>query len=169
MTITKINNILEIVENRDLMLYEHLERTSLLSFALAKSLNLNPKEKEQAYFSGLLHDIGKVFDIEELGTNHFDIGSSILKLINDLEDVSEFIKNINEKWNGEGFPNKLKEEDIPLISRIVSIANFYDNLRFVEEMSHEDAISKLRSLSGINFDPNMIEPFITIIEQENLI
>lgn len=167
MLITKINEILDFILSKDEKLYNHLERTSLFTFALSKALNLNPKEKELAYFAGLLHDVGKAFSANDL-QEHYVVGSKILKFINGLENLSEIILNQHEKWNGEG-PKKLKLEDIPLISRIISIASSYDELHNIEGLSHEDAIFKIRSLSGVVFDPNMVEPFISIIESENLI
>lgn len=169
MLITKINQILDYALNKNKQIHDHMERTSLFSFALSKALNLNPKEMELAYFTGLVHDIGKINDEQKSQEHQAINGSSMLQFIDGFEDMSEIILHLNEKWNGEGYPSELKNEDIPLISRIVSIASSYDEMRNIEELSHEEAVEKLRSLAGTSFDPNMVEPFISIIEFEDLI
>jgi HD-GYP domain-containing protein (c-di-GMP phosphodiesterase class II) len=181
--ISKINKILNLVEEKDPKLYEHLESTSMYAFALAKSINLNPKDKELSYFAGLLHDIGKlsvpskilskleeelseqeVLDLQ----SHITYGSCMAVFVEGLEELYDIIKHKNEHWDGSGYPDKIKQNTIPIISRVILIASSYHIMREEKKMTHEEAISELRKNSNVKYDPNMVEPFIEIIEEEDL-
>ncbi|MNC20582.1 HD domain protein [compost metagenome] len=167
MLIDKINTILSCTLEKNEELHNHLERTSLLSFALAKALNLNPREKEQAYFAGLLHDIGRIHVSGNDDENQVIYGSTLLKFIDGLEDLSDIVKYHLESWNSD--TGSLKQEDIPLLSRVVLIASDYDDMRNVENLTHEEAVVKLMEGAGTKYDPHMVEPFIRVIEKEELV
>jgi response regulator RpfG family c-di-GMP phosphodiesterase len=152
-------------------------------YAVAKALRLSAKDKEKAFYAGLLHDVSKaegafeiLKSIEDDFTNEekSDIQQQVLhssKIVNSvdgLEYLYETIKHYHEHWDGTGFPDKLKGEAIPLISRVVFIACSYHIMRLEQHMTHDKAIAELRKQSGIKFDPKMIEPFIDIIEKEEL-
>ena len=179
--ISKINSILKHVEEKDAKLHKHLEETGMYSYAVAKAINLSFSEREMAFYVGLIHDIGKV----DFGLNHFiDIdndlkeksddekhvyyGSIIVKTVSEIEKLSDYIKHHHEHWDGTGYPNKLSGEDIPVFSRIVFLACSYHSLRLEENMTHEEAVDNIRKNAGIKFDPSMVEPFIDIIEREEL-
>ena len=181
--ISKINAILNYVEEKDVLLYRHLEETGIYSYAVAKSLNLNKNIREEAYCVGLLHDIGKLespFAIlktidkefsqeekEDIG-RHVFYGSKFVKMVDGIEHLHDAIKYHHEHWDGTGYPEQLKGEAIPLVSRIVFIACSYHGMRIEQNMTHEEAISELRKYVGVKFDPKMVEPFIYIVEKEEL-
>ena len=75
----------------------------------------------------------------------------------------------HERWDGTGYPNNLKEEDIPLTARIVSIADVYDALTSVrvykDAMSHEKAVGILREGRGTQFDPNLLDAFLRVADE----
>lgn len=166
MTITKINEILDTVLGKDEKLHAHLERTAMYTFALAKSLKLEPTDMEAAYFAGLLHSVGKT---EVNSEDHVFVSSSMVKFIEELQYLSEGIKHQNEKWDGTGYPMGLQQDTIPLISRILAVACDYDEMRYDKDMAHEDVVEVLRKGSGVKYDPSMINPFVDIVEKEDLI
>ena len=156
--ISKINAILRYVEEKDASLYKHLEDTGMYSYAVAKSLNLNTNIREQAYYVGLLHDIGKLespFQIlkeiekecscEEKDDiqKHVFYGSKFVKMVDGLEHLHNAIKYHHEHWDGTGYPEQLKGEAIPLLSRIVFVACSYHMMRIEQNMTHEEAVFQL--------------------------
>lgn len=182
--ISKINQILEFTEKNNEKIYKKLEQTSLYCFALAKAINLNPKDKELAYYAGLLHDIGKTkisknilnkpkdsMSVDEMKEfqKHTLYSECMLMFIDGFEELPLIIKSHQENWDGSGYPDKIKKQEIPVISRVLLIASDYYTMRYEEHMEHEEAVEKLISGSNIKYDGNMIEPFIDIIEQEELL
>ncbi|MDF2534040.1 MAG: hypothetical protein K0R18_197 [Bacillales bacterium] len=158
--ITKINSILDKVKEVDNEVYEHLERTALLSFALAKGIKLGPKEMEKAYFAGLIHDVG----ILESAKNNHELtalyGSMMLRFVDGFEEISEAIKY-------QGNYKLLDEGNFSyVLAQILAIVNKYDELRVQEGLSHEEAKS---ILNEYDLKHDFVEKFIEIVEQEDLI
>lgn len=166
MTITTINEILDSILGKNSELHAHLERTAMYTFALAKALKLEPAQMEAAYFAGFLHEIGKV---EINSDDHVFVGSSMIKFIEDLKYLSNDVKHQLEKWDGTGYPAGMKQDTIPLISRILAVACDYDHMRHEKQMTHEEVVEELKKGSGIKYDPSMINPFVDIIEKEDLV
>jgi polar amino acid transport system substrate-binding protein len=175
----KINHILDEVTKIEPKLGSHLDNTAMYCYALSKSLNLDGKIRELSYFGGLLHDIGKVcfpsnIIRESLNGDqskikeHVFYGSSMLMFIEELEKLSIYIKHHHENWDGSGYPSGLSKEEIPVVSRIISLASFYENLINFHELSHEEAAEILRRESGKKLDPGMVESFINIVVEEDL-
>lgn len=160
MMISKVNSILDSIKKVDIETYEHLERTALLSFALAKNINLGPKEMEQAYFAGLIHDIG-VLEVQKTDRGLVaKYGSMMLRFVDGFGDISKAIKYQHDY-------SLLNEGEFSyLLAQIVSIANTYDELRHQESLSHNDAKNLLIKS---NFKKDLIDKFIEIIETEELI
>ena len=125
-----------------------------------------------------LHDIGKIGISEEIllktgnltdeefeiVKTHTEKGYRIIKASNQLDNVAKGVLTHHERWDGEGYPLKLKGESIPLISRIVSIADAYDamtnNNVYKKTLKKEDAIKELRRCAGKQFDPEIVKVFV---------
>ncbi len=159
---------------------DHSERVEKLAVKLGKKLDLSENQLEKVALTARYHDIGKVFmkkrllesDFEELAEqkeqrlkDHPETGHQILKELHGLEKAARPVLYHHEWWNGEGFPRGINGEEIPYISRIVSVVNVYDFLRHPlentrEKMTEEEALQKLKKRSGSQFDPAIVEAFV---------
>jgi HD-GYP domain-containing protein (c-di-GMP phosphodiesterase class II) len=92
------------------------------------------------------------------------------KLSSKISHIAEYILTHHERWDGAGYPQGLKGEDIPLASRITAIADAYDVMRsgrfYKGTLSKKDTIEELRKSSGKQFDPKLVGEFIKILEEE---
>lgn len=161
----------------------HSMEVSNLAEMLGKELNLSEEEifklKRAAYF----HDIGKValkegiIDKRDLSAEekenmrqHSIIGYRILSLFDETMDLAEYVYSHHERWDGKGYPKGLKREKIPLLSRIIYIVESYERLinnkDIPEDKRKEYAINEIKKASGKKFDPNLVEIFIKIINNE---
>jgi len=174
-----------ILETRSSETGFHVQRVCEYSSLLAKLSGLNEAEQELIYISSSMHDIGKVaipddvlnkpgrytdeeYDIMKL---HTKIGYDMLNNTNRpiIQSASSIALNHHEWWNGEGYPNKLKGEEIPLYARIVAIADVFDALGsdrvYKKAWPLEKILNHFNKLSGIQFDPNLIQLFMDNLDQ----
>lgn len=163
----------------------HVIRMSKYSFILAKAAGVNSADAEMIMNASPMHDIGKIgipdsilgkpakltdeeFDIMK---THCQIGADVIG-----EDQSELLKlarvialTHHEKWNGSGYPNALSGEDIPLVGRIVAVADVFDALTserpYKRAWSVEDALNLLREEAGTHFDPSLVPLFLDSMEE----
>ena len=188
-----ILGLAKLAEYRDEATGAHLERIREYTLILTKELAQKPHFEEyiteqyisDIYFSSILHDIGKVGipdsillkpgmlsnDEFEIIKRHSTIGGDVLKQVNAKIKGRSFLTigmHIayfhHEKWNGTGYPNGLKENEIPLSARIVALADVYDALTSIriykEAYSHERAMEIIISESGKHFDPEVVDAFL---------
>ncbi|PHQ79832.1 MAG: hypothetical protein COB69_07195 [Phycisphaera sp.] len=190
-----ILGLAKLADYRDTDTGQHLDRISEYSAILATEASKEYPELDSYCIDSLrlassLHDIGKVgipdsillkpgalTPTERLLINqHTTFGADTLKSIHErygndeLLDMSIDIAIAHhERWDGTGYPNNLKEEDIPLTARIVSIADVYDALTSVrvykDAMSHEKAVGILREGRGTQFDPNLLDAFLRVADE----
>ena len=175
-TIDLIMNALFEKSQREAM---HSERVSDLCQAIAIKMSFNDNAVNQMKIAGLIHDIGKIGVDEKIlnkqgGLNdderreverHPEIGWRLLSSTNEFSELSLFVLNHHERWDGTGYPNGRKGEDIPLEARIISVADAYDAMTsersYRSAMSKEEAILELTSRAGTQFDPVIVDIFIT--------
>ena len=164
----------------------HSKRVSDYSYKLAKALRLSEKEAEEMKLAGLLHDIGKIAvqnrvvnKIGKLSEEeyvemklHAEKGYRILSSIENMGDIAIFIKHHHERFDGAGYPSGLKGNQIPLYSRIITIADSYDAMiserPYKEALSRENGIKELRKHSGSQFDPTIVEVFINQVLSDSI-
>ncbi len=173
-----INAIITTLHEKNKREEAHSYRVSKLCESMGKALGLSEDDIKELKTVGLLHDIGKIA-IEENILNkkeklteeeweeikrHPEIGYRILSTVNDMSEMSEYVLAHHERWDGIGYPKGLKGEEIPLQSRIITIADSYDAM--ISERSYRDAlpeevaIKELKTNEGIQFDPSLIRLFI---------
>jgi diguanylate cyclase (GGDEF)-like protein/PAS domain S-box-containing protein len=163
---------------------EHAERLIKYSQKIGEKLELSQDTIDDLVLSANLHDLGKVgIDNQLLSKEgklteeeweeikkHPEIGYRIALSSPDIAHIAEYILSHHERWDGSGYPQGLKEEDIPLLSRILSIVDAYDAMTssrpYNVVKSKEEAIEELRKFSGSQFDPKLVEIFIQILEKE---
>lgn len=153
--------------------------------AIADEMNFSSEEKNLMNIIGLLHDIGKigikdgilskpgVLEKEEweMIKKHPAIGADIIKHIDMFNDVAEIILHHHERYDGNGYPHGLKGEQIPLKSRILSVADSFDAMvskrPYRDPMPRERAIAEIKSGSGSQFDPEIVDAFLRVLEKED--
>lgn len=154
------------------------KRVSKFSMDIAKSLMLSEVEQGQVRLTSMLYNIGIIgisdellskqgpLSIEEQGKlKHYPIkGAELIKEIEPLTNIAPLIKALHERFDGKGFPNRLKGNEIPLISRIVAIADAFDSIVSKEcnnpNMSLELAFEELKKNKELKYDPNIVDEFL---------
>jgi len=162
----------------------HSERVAQMAVSLARELNLPEEEIENLEYSALLHDIGKIgIDERILGkddglTNeeydkikkHTITGAKIIEPVDFLKKSYQVIYHHHERFNGNGYPDGIKEENIPLAARIISVADAYDamnsNRPYRKRLSKDKIMKELKEQSGKQFDPKIVKTLISILERE---
>jgi len=168
-----INTLYE--KNRREML--HSKRVSELCEMIATKMNFEKDHVNRIKVAGLLHDIGKIGIDEnilnkprELSNDEFkeierhsEIGYRILSSVNEFSDIANYILEHHEKWDGQGYPKRLKGEEISLQARIIAVADAYDAMTsersYSEAISKEEAILEIQKCSGTQFDPQIAKIF----------
>lgn len=152
----------------------------------AKYLQLSEQQQEKLRLFVRYHDIGVVgvpdrilFKKGKLSAaekkemeHHCEIGYRIALSAVDLVPVADWILKHHEWWNGQGYPRQLKAEEIPLECRILAIAEAYHAMTsfrpYRQVFSHREAVNELRKNAGVQFDPELTEAFITMLEQKQI-
>lgn len=165
---------------------EHVERTREMCGRLGREMGLEDAIIGQLELLAVLHDIGKVaipqHIIKKQGKltpeeraiieQHTVKGYRIAKSNPELAVVADGILSHHEKWDGTGYPNGLKGEEIPLVARVISAVDSHDVMvndrPYHKAMPERDAIAELRRCSGTQFDPHIVEVFTKMLEREDL-
>lgn len=162
----------------------HSERVAEMSLALAQELNLSDKDIENIEYTALLHDIGKIGIADNiLGKNssltnkefdkikeHTVMGAKIIEPIDFLKNSYEAIYHHHERYNGDGYPDGIKEKKIPLSARIIAVADAYDAMGsdrpYRKKLSHNKILKELKEQSGQQFDPEVVKAFISVLKRK---
>ncbi len=174
----------EAVNSRDPYTGGHVKRVVGYSLKLAESLDLSDKETEDVRLAAILHDIGKI-GIDDailrkggaLDTNekaamkeHPAIGARILEHIEEMEGVIRGVRHHHEQFDGSGYPDKLKGEEIPFQARIIAITDAFDAITtdrpYSKAIAKSDALRKLRENGGSHFDPSLVENFCRAMDEK---
>lgn len=158
---------------------EHAERLIKLSRRIGDQMDLSEKNLVDLELLSILHDIGKI-GIDDRILNkpgpltheewaamkkHPEIGYRIAMSASEFQSVAELILCHHERWDGKGYPQGLKGEEIPLQSRIIAIADAYDAMTedrvYRKGITHEEALEEIKANAGTQFDPVIAELFIS--------
>lgn len=155
----------------------HSENVSKISRKIGEALNLNQELLREIEIAGLLHDIGKIVidnnilnkrggltDAEyEMIKRHPEAGYHILKSADAYISISDYVLAHHERWDGTGYPRGLKDNEIPLAARIITVADAYEAMTaertYEKVISREEALNELRRCSGAQFDPDIVRVF----------
>lgn len=156
----------------------HSERVSKISRAIGEMMNLDEETIKEIATAGLMHDIGKIIisdnilnkpgkiteaEYQEI-KRHTESGYQILRSVDAYSSLAENVLYHHERWDGKGYPRGLAGDEIPLIARIITIADAYEamtsNRPYRDALSHEEAICELIKNSGTQFDPRIIDLFV---------
>ncbi|MCX7944083.1 MAG: response regulator [Deltaproteobacteria bacterium] len=174
------------IEAKDRYTIGHSERVAKITLEICKGLGLSEEETGRIFQAALLHDIGKIgIRYEELNKPekltpkeyemfklHPVIGKKILQPITFLQNILPDIYHHHEQYDGSGYPDGLRGEEIPLGARILAIADTYDAMTsdrpYRPALSHDVAIEELKRCSGTQFDPKLVEVFIKIYDHKKV-
>lgn len=175
------------LEAKDLYTHGHSERVALLSREIARKRNLSERDILRIYLAGLVHDIGKVgipsiilhkndrLTDEEFAQikKHPSLGVQILERIEELVPLIPAVAYHHERYDGKGYPYGLKEQEIPEMARIMSVADAFDAMTsdrpYRKAMPLEKAIQILKENAGTQFDPEVVRDFLSIIQNEEIL
>lgn len=178
-----LTSLVRALEEVDQDTEEHVERTRNMGIALGKRLGLSDVQLTTLELMCLLHDIGKIaVPLEILNKpgkltdaewavlrSHADKGYQIAIASDELRPISEYIRYHHERWDGRGYPAKLSGEDIPVLSRIISIVDAYDAMVndrcYRKALSSEYAMKEIRDNAGTQFDPHMAMVFLQLLSE----
>ena len=181
-TLQTISTIANIIDAKDEYTKGHSYRVAEYSSMLAKELGYSDENVANVKYVGLLHDIGKIGipdsilnkpgklnDSEyAIMRKHAEIGGNILSGNNMINGMDEGAKYHHERYDGRGYPQGLKGEEIPEMARIIGIADAYDamtsNRVYRKSLSNETVINELKRCSGTQFDPKLAEIFVKMVE-----
>ncbi len=146
----------------------HGERVCRYSLLIADQLGLSEDERRALAYASLLHDIGKF--VEDDQQQHPSVGAQLVYQMEPKELVHQIWLGVlyhHERFDGNGYPAGLRGEDIPLIARIIAVADLFDRLyKEGEVQSLQEALGKLRSYSGSHLDPGLVEKFQEAVEKQ---
>jgi HAMP domain-containing protein/HD superfamily phosphohydrolase YqeK len=162
------------IDEKDPYTRGHSERVSRYSVALAKAIGLSPREIRNVQIASLLHDVGKIGiddrilrkpsvlteDEYRYMKQHPEKGAAMLAPIKNMKEINPAVRYHHERWDGSGYPSGLRAEAIPLIARIVNVADTYDamttNRPYQKSMTPNRAVARLRELAGSAHDPHLV-------------
>ncbi len=180
-----LNSLFNALQQLDTETSEHVKRTQDMALKLGKQIKLSQEELSNLLLLAVLHDIGKIgIPLEilnkptpltkeefEVIKTHSQKGYNIAMSSPVLNCIAKEILHHHERWDGNGYPGKLKGEDIPILSRVVSIVDSYDAMisdrSYRKGMSTKQAILELEFCSGKQFDPNITAEFIKILKSDS--
>ncbi|WP_308637674.1 HD-GYP domain-containing protein [Paenibacillus silvisoli] len=167
-------------EARDAYTAGHNNRVALYALRLAEELQLNKHQLRAIAQGGVVHDVGKLrvpdailnkagkLTPEErlIIEKHPVSGYDMCKRLGFLKDELSVIRSHHEKWDGTGYPDRLKGEGIPLLARITAVADVYDALTssrsYRKAMSHDEAMAIIIEGSGVHFDPACVKAWLRV-------
>lgn len=176
-----VKSLMKALEAKDYITEGHAERMDFLAEKLAQALSFERYQMDQIALLAKFHDIGKVgipdnilkkegpLTKEEwvIMEKHTEIGQRIASVTPELSSISELILKHHEKWDGSGYPLGLSGDDIPIECRILALVDSFDAMTndrpYRKALTLENAIAEVKRCSGSQFDPNLVELFISIV------
>lgn len=161
-----------------------MKRVVGYSLKLAEVLDLSDKERENVRFAAILHDIGKIgiddailrkggalnSGEEVMMKEHPGIGARILEHVEEMEGVIKGVRCHHERFDGKGYPDKLKGKDIPIQARIIAIADAFDALTtdrpYRKAIDVDTALERLKDGGGSHFDPSLVGKFCQAMNEK---
>jgi HD-GYP domain-containing protein (c-di-GMP phosphodiesterase class II) len=170
------------MEKKDRYTGGHTKRVVHYSMCIAQFMNLNQEELERVRMGAILHDVGKIgiedkilkkdapLDTDEwkIMQTHPQLGYEIMSRVDGLKDVIGGMRYHHERWDGKGYPMGLKGEEIPLIARVISVADTYDAMvstrPYRKGLPAQKAFDEIVRYSGTQFDPTVVDAFVKAFE-----
>lgn len=169
------------LDARDRYTAGHSAAVAIFARDIAARMGLAPEQQELAHLAGLVHDIGKVglpagllekagpmtLDERRLMETHSEIGERILANVEDYAEIAAVVRHHHERWDGQGYPDRLADTDIPLLSRIIAVADAYNAM--TSDRPYRDAmpsrVARLRLAQAVDsqFDTSVVAAFEAVL------
>ncbi|MBE0446974.1 MAG: HD domain-containing protein [Actinobacteria bacterium] len=178
-----IESLVKAVEAKDRYTCGHSEEVAVLAKDIATAMGLSAEKVKQVYVAGLLHDVGKIgisgsilykqtnltrTEYDEIKLHPFK-GYQILKPVGDLKDLAEAVLQHHERYDGTGYPNGLKGEDILIEARILAVADAFQAMisdrPYRDGLPYDKVIAEIKKGIGSQFDPAVAEVFVSMFER----
>lgn len=175
-----VSTLLATLAEKSVETKAHAERLKEYCHGVGKALKMSSEELNELSLLSALHDIGEVgihqsillkpgvLTPEERNEmkRHSEIGYRIAQNAPELNGVAEFILSHHERWDGKGYPRKLKSKEIPIFSRVLAVADAFDAMTsdrpYRKAMPREEAVSELERNAGTQFDPEIVKIFVEL-------
>jgi len=176
-----LNTLLKTLSEKSQETSSHSNRMAELARKLAESIDLNQNQLNKLSLIAKLHDIGKTVIPEKILNKkdkltaaewkeiktHPAVGNRILNATEEFSHISEEVLSHHERWDGTGYPRGLKEEEIPLLARIITVVDAYDvmttKLVYKEAISKKEALKEIAENAGTQFDPKLAKIFVDLM------
>jgi len=180
--VASIKTLIAVINAKDKYTYLHVERVVYYSIMISEKLKLNDSEKKNLVYAAYLHDIGKINISEEILmktekltqedlkilNNHPQNAAEIIKNVDSLKDVVPIILQHHERYDGKGYPNGLKGNEINYLARMLTVIDSFDAMTSMRPYQPKklycEAIDELNRCSGTQFDPEAVRIFISAIK-----
>jgi len=180
---TTLKAFVKAIEARDPYTKEHSNRVTEIAIAIGKQVGCSDEEIDILKISGPLHDIGKIGIRDEILLKpgrltedefekikeHPDIGADIIGQLGMWDEHQQIIRHHHERFDGTGYPSKLKREEIPRLARIVSVADSYDAMAsdraYRKKMDPLKILAIMADCSGTQFDPEYVDAFLALYHE----
>lgn len=182
-TIAALSATLDATEHAS---HGHSDRVTDYAMLLGEEIGLGVEDVELLRFAGLLHDVGKTGISEEIllrpsrltedemaeVRRHAEMGASIVEQIEFLGSLTPVIMHHHERWDGEGYPMRLKAEEIPLLARVLAVADAFDAMTsesvYRKRLPYAEARRELVAGAGTQFDPTLVSAFLELMDRRAL-
>ena len=182
-----IRSLVNAIEAREPYTRGHSEQTTKYAVAIAQKLNLPAEAVETIRYAASLHDIGKIGIKETILKkakkltadeyshikNHPFMGAQILKPIKSLQEVIPIVYHHHERYDGQGYLDGLQKDEIPIGARILCVADSFEAMTsdrpYHKGMQKHEAMTVLRGATGTQFDPQVVDAFLDVLQEETSI
>lgn len=181
--ITSIKTLISVINVKDRYTYGHIERVVMFAKLLGNKLGLTEEEKKTLKYGAYLHDIGKINiskdvlnkkmrltdDEWKIMKQHPANGVDLIKPVESLKQIIPLILHHHERYDGRGYPSGLKGNAISYLTKILTVVDSFDamtsNRPYSNRKTYEEAVEELRRCAGTQFDPNIAEAFIEVVQE----
>jgi putative nucleotidyltransferase with HDIG domain len=182
--VATLRSLIQILEAKDPYTRGHTERVASYSMALANRLHVGPDDLRRILFGSLLHDIGKMGLRDDIINKpgplndeewvqmklHPVVGAQIVEKMEFLTGAIDIVRHHHESWDGKGYPDGIAGEKIPLIARIVTVADSFDAMTtdrpYRKALSIAEAVRRLEESAGVQFDPRLVKVFVSYVTEK---
>jgi len=181
--ITSMKTLITIINSKDRYTYGHVERVVIYAKMFAEHLGLSETDRNTLIYGAYMHDLGKINIPEEVLNKQMPLtedewhmikmhpanGVKIVEPVNPLKSTIPIILHHHERFDGTGYPDRLKGEEIPYLARVLTVIDSFDAMTFKrsynEKKTFDDAIAEIRACKGAQFDPVLVEQFVEAFEE----
>ncbi|HPO50990.1 MAG TPA: HD-GYP domain-containing protein [Spirochaetota bacterium] len=175
-----IISFVKALEAKDIYTAGHSDRVADISEKLSKFMGLDKNICRETHIAAHLHDIGKIgipdgilLKTSKLSSGEFEVikehsvkGYEIIRDIEDFQSIAKIVRHHHERFDGQGYPDKLIGNDIPLASAIIAVADSFDAMTttrsYKKSVSYKDAFEELEKNSGTQFNPEVVRHFLAL-------